>query len=440
MSKKPRKALQIDVLREDAPAYQVNGHGAAHKPTFIDLFAGAGGLSFGLVEAGFRCVYAVESDLWASQSFRQNHSEVLVASTDIRKISDVDIRSLALGKIDLVVGGPPCQGFSHSNTVNRDPHDPRNSLFIDFLRFVSTIEPAVALIENVPGLLSTRLTGGALVIQVIADEFARIGYETHYEILDASRYGVPQRRPRLFIIALRSDQSPTGIVFPSPTHAELALNELELPGLRSRMLPAVTLWDAISDLPQLDSDNPVDELTYTSPPSNDFQQLMRRDAPQLISHHEPMRHTARIVERFKHIGYGQSEEDVPEHLRPRKRGNPKASSGQTYSQNSRRQNPDRPCNTVVASAHTNFIHPYLHRNFTVREAMRIQSFPDRFTLKGKRAVLSKSLSMRKGYTDDVYLDQRMQIGNAVPTLLATAVGRHLKKVIPSFSCHELASA
>jgi DNA (cytosine-5)-methyltransferase 1 len=152
---------------------------------------------------------------------------------------------------------------------------------------------------------------------------------------------------------------------------------------------------------------------------------MRLGAKTPITNHEPMKHTDRVVERFKQISYGQSEASVAEALRPRKRGAPTELSDSAYSQNSRRQHPERPCNTIVSSSHTNFIHPYLHRNFTVREIARIQSFPDRFQFLGKRAVLSKSLSIKKGYLDDIYLDQRMQIGNAVPPILA----EHLAEAI-----------
>ncbi len=135
-----------------------------------------------------------------------------------------------------------------------------------------------------------------------------------------------------------------------------------------------------------------------------------------------MRHTERIVKRFEQITYGQSEDNLPEEFSPMRRGDPSMRSGKRYSQNSRRQHPDVPCNTIVASSHTNFIHPFLHRNFTVREMMRIQSIPDAFELRGKRAVLSKKLSLKKGLSEDVYLDQRMQVGNAVPPLLARAFG------------------
>ncbi|MDB4734472.1 DNA cytosine methyltransferase [Akkermansiaceae bacterium] len=397
-------------------------------PSFIDLFAGAGGLSYGLDQAGFKCKLGLEQDLWAAQTFRENHQTAKLVQDDIVSIKNQSIKNLNLSNVPLIVGGPPCQGFSHSNTGNKDKRDPRNSLFVDFLRFVAVIKPRIALIENVPGLLGTKLESGEPVIDVIVSEFLKIGYVAHYAILDASHFGVPQKRPRLFILAHGIDDQLNGPAFPTATHSPISGIQSDLPGINDELPPAVTLWDAISDLPQIYADNTDTPITYTSAAMNDYQRSMRKGASLEITHHEPMRHTKRVKERFEHIRFGESEENVPDHLKPRLRGDPTTASGKSYSQNSRRQHPDSPCSTIVASAHTNFIHPYLHRNFTVRETMRIQSFPDTFQLKGKRAVLSKSLSIKKGYLDDIYLDQRAQIGNAVPPLLAKAIGVHLLSV------------
>ena len=267
--------------------------------------------------------------------------------------------------------------------------------------------------ENVPGLLKTRTASGENVIDIIQNSFKDVGYETHVTTLEAAHFGVPQLRKRLFVIGRR----PGLVKAEAPKATHTLQSTLDL--FESR--PAVTLWDAISDLPQCIASNYDPNDKYISAPVNEFQKFVRINAPTQIHNHEPMRHTARIVSRFGKIAFGSSEADVEDDHRPRKRGKPNEISTSSYSQNSRRQHPDRPCNTVVASSHTNFIHPSLHRNFTVRELMRIQSFPDWFIVHGKRAVLSKKLSIKKGLLDEVYLDQRAQIGNAVPTLLAKTI-------------------
>jgi DNA (cytosine-5)-methyltransferase 1 len=242
--------------------------------------------------------------------------------------------------------------------------------------------------------------------------------------LDAADYGVPQRRERLFIVAIKNGLEKS-FAWPEETHSKpyAAPTLFEQSETEYVSKPRVTLWQAISDLPQCLSDADCAHESYRFSPRNEYQRLMRAGAGNVIHNHEPMKHTKRIIERFSHIKYGESERHAPQTLRPRKRGASTEPSNSTYGQNSRRQDPDYPCNTIVASAHTNYIHPYLDRNFTVRETLRIQSFPDTFVMKGKRAVLSHKLSQRKGLMDDLHLDQRAQVGNAVPPLLAAAIAR-----------------
>ena len=386
--------------------------------SFIDLFAGAGGLSLGFELAGFKSVLAIEADLWAAASYRANHQHSNVQTRDIEDITDEEIESARAYRPVAVVGGPPCQGFSHSNIVNRDPKDPRNSLFEQFVRFMRIVRPPLGVIENVPGLLTATTATGQSVLSLIESEFRSIGYDCEWRVLEASAFGVPQRRQRLFIVALDRNRLPT-FSWPQASHGPT-----EAPDLfgRQQLSPLVTLWDAISDLPQITAETFEEGATYRCPPQNTYQELVREGATGPILHHEPMKHTPRIIERFKAISFGLSESDVPAELQPKRRGKPDELSGKAYGQNSRRQDPHRPCSTIVASSHTNFIHPFLDRNFTVRELMRIQSFPDSYVLCGKRAVLSRKLSLRKGLMDDIFLDQRTQIGNAVPPLLARAIG------------------
>lgn len=401
---------------------------------YIDLFAGAGGLSLGLERAGLRGVFAVEQDKWAAETYCANHRGVPVHVRDIQMIDDSEIRELVKSPVDVIVGGPPCQGFSHANTAKRDPKDPRNSLFQDFVRFAKVVQPSICLVENVPGLLRTKMSSGGSAISVIEQAFRDIGYTAQWKILNAADYGVPQKRERLFVVAVREELSDFGFDWPTATHPNLGpADQSDLFFSEAAGQRQITQWEAISDLHQICSDDLVPDSPYRFASSNEYQSEMREREIQILENHEPMRHTKRIVERFAAIGYGQSEADVPAHLRPRKRGSSGEISGIVYDQNSRRQNPDEPCNAIVASSHTNFIHPILHRNFTVREMMRIQSFPDWFVAKGKRAVLSKKLSMKKGYVDDVFLDQRAQIGNAVPPKLGAAMGDAVLNALQNMS-------
>jgi DNA (cytosine-5)-methyltransferase 1 len=368
--------------------------------TSMDLFAGAGGLALGMELAGFQVDAAVELDRWAAETFQANFSKTKVIAGSVSDFIDAQISSLSTQRPLVVVGGPPCQGYSHSNIVNRDPKDPRNSLFREFLRWVSCLKPAFFLIENVSGLLASKTGEGRPVIDVIQEAISEIGYCSSWKLLQASAFGVPQSRERLFIIGAASEQLLAQFRWPVPV--------FQAP---------ISLWDAISDLPEHAG-------KYASPPRNAYQKLMRAgNRSTEPTYHEPMRHTARIIERFKAIGLGEGEASVGKELQPKGRNR---TQGTAYGQNSRRQRPDRPCSTIVASSHTNFIHPYFNRNFTVRELMRIQSFPDSFEMRGKRAVLSKSLCLKKGLHDDMFLDQRMQVGNAVPPLLAKAVAEQVR--------------
>lgn len=399
-----------------------------HKDLYkvTDLFAGCGGMSLGFSMAKFDITSAVEIDKWAAETYAENFGSDHILTTDITKITNEELSQGKLGFPDIIVGGPPCQGFSVSNSLNKDINDPRNSLFRDFIRVAGVLRPKICVIENVKGLLSTKTTNDKRVIDIIVSEFKKIGFKTEYKLLNAANYGVPQIRERLFIVAVREDVQ-TAFSWPVETHSyskgkngnvQLSFQENQY----------VSLWDSLSDLNDLS--NPKNaSLPYQSEPKNDYQRYLRSKKVSFILNHEPMKHTTRIIERFKQIGFGESEASVAHELRPRRRGESTEISGNAFSQNSRRQLPDLPCNTVVSSSHTNFIHPFLHRNFTVRELARIQSFPDNFIFKGKRAVLSKSLSIKKGYVDDIYLDQRMQIGNAVPPLLAKAIALEIRKVL-----------
>lgn len=364
---------------------------------FIDLFAGCGGFSTGFELAGFKSVAAIEKDEWASETFKANHPDVNVITGDITDIHSID--DWLKGAVDGVIGGPPCQGFSLSGT--RDPKDPRNSLFMDFVRIVRLANPKFFVMENVSGILSMKTRTGNFVKDIIQREFSDAGYKTCVHVLNAAHFGVPQSRQRVFFIGVR-DEFPldANAIKPIPSHDESSF---------------VTLEQAIGDLPNLIAGEGEDFQAYQKDPNCDYQIWVRGSSVD-VQNHVAMRHTKRLVDRFSAIGYGQSVAHVSEEHAQRKRGDAKSISGKTFSQNNMRPYPDRPCPTVPASFQSNFIHPFSNRNFTAREGARIQSFPDTYVFRGRRTTMSWEKN----------LSQYQQIGNAVPPLLAKAIAERLK--------------
>jgi DNA (cytosine-5)-methyltransferase 1 len=381
----------------------------------IDLFAGAGGFGLGFKLAGHNLLGSVEIDHWACDTLRHNAEPgEFILQADLTQLKVDELPSLR-ADVDVLIGGPPCQGFSVAGPQRKDPADPRNSLFREFIRFAEHLDPKITVIENVPGLLRRKTAEGKRVIQVIVSALEEIGYEVHYAILRAQDFGVPQIRERLVIFGFRPyllKQRPWTL--PMATHGE--------PSMFADLCPPVTLWEAISDLPQPGAND--DPIPYPACQSA-FQANLREGSPG-AANHVSMKHTARLVERFKQIDCGESQSDVDAvHLRPRKRF--AHSTGATYDQNNRRMYPDRPCHTLPASFYANFLHPYENRNFTAREGARIQGFPDSYVFKGLRTTPSHSLLRRENRLDEIGLCQYNQIGNAVSPIVSKMIARHLEQ-------------
>lgn len=392
----------------------------------LDTFAGAGGFSLGFEREGFEIVGASEKDDWAADTFEFNHPGVEVLRGDISNFSDTEIlERFERMRPDVILGGPPCQGYSISNRGAGDPKDPRNSLFEEFLRVGRLLEPSVMVMENVTGLLRAKTGSGLLVIDIIKNELSKLGYHVYTNILEATNYGVPQIRKRLFIIA---SGQPLENPFPKPTHR--LGNMLTEPSLFEGFHEGImnitpTLWDAISDLPLIEAREGSEEMEYDRPAESDYQRSLRGGSEKVYNH-KAMRHSARLVERFSSMSWGDSTSDVPDHLKPHARNGNGRKSSKVYDQNNRRMHPFRPCHTIAASFYANFVHPYRNRNFTAREGARIQSFPDSFVFKGKPTVVSRKLLAREGRKAELHLCQYNQIGNAVPPLLASAIAKNLK--------------
>ena len=376
------------------------------KKIIIDLFAGCGGLSTGFEMAGFEIPLAIEKDEWASETYKFNHPQTKVISCDITTI--LDPQSLLTDNVEVegIIGGPPCQGFSLSG--KRDKNDPRNSLFMDFIRFVKSYKPKFFMMENVPGILSMKTAAGESVLQLIMDEYDNAGYNASYKILNAAEFGVPQSRTRVIFVGVRKDIK----FIPEELHPVG-----EFFGERQ-----VSINDAIMDLPQIESGQGTEIQTYTMEPQTDYQRWVRQGS-NVIKNHIAMKHTSRLIERFKVIPQGCSLADVPAEHMQRQRGDASVTSGKVYSQNNMRPFGDKPSPTIAASFQSNFVHPNLNRNYTAREAARLQSFPDWYEFKGKRTTMSWEKN----------LSQYQQIGNAVPPLLAKAIAQNITKYLEKYS-------
>jgi len=233
---------------------------------------------------------------------------------------------------------------------------------------------------------------------------------------------VPQIRKRLFVIASKERLKQP---FPTSTHT---IGNTDADLFAGKLKKCPTLWDAISDLPDLDACEGSEEMNYDKAPQNQYQEALRRQSVK-VCNHKAMNHSKRMVERFESMKWGDTLSDVPEHLRPYKRNGNGTISQNIYDQNNRRMHPNKPCHTIPASFYANFVHPYKNRNFTAREGARLQSFPDRYIFKGKPTVVSHKLLEREGRLLEKYLCQYSQIGNAVPPLLAKAVAENILRQI-----------
>lgn len=386
----------------------------------LDTFAGAGGFSLGFDLAGnCEIVGAIEFDQWAADTFKYNHPNSTVVVGDIQKYDSDYLLNTFKSKPDIILGGPPCQGYSIANRKAGDPADPRNSLFNEFIRLGRIFEPKIMIMENVPNLIKARTHNKELVIDIIIKELQNLGYHVYHNILHATDYGIPQIRRRLVVVA---SEQPLENPFPIPTHSVESSSSYSL--FDKDLLPCPTLWDAISDLPQIAACEGAEEMDYTSPALTEYQRLMRGHSAKVYNH-VAMRHSKRMVERFASMSWGDSVSDVPDHLKPIKRNGNGELSEKVYDQNNRRMYADRQCHTIAASFYANFVHPHINRNFTPREGARIQSFPDWFVFKGKPTVVSHKLLQREGRDEEKHLCQYNQIGNAVPPLLAKAIAENL---------------
>jgi DNA (cytosine-5)-methyltransferase 1 len=392
------------------------------KIKVLDLFAGAGGfgLGFSLAE-NFKLICSLEVDKWAVETLKaNNHEKQKIIQEDIRKFKTAEqVLAACPYKPDVIIGGPPCQGFSYAGPT-KDPKDPRNSLFKNFAHWVEVLQPKVFVMENVRGLLTGKNDKGEKVIDIVTASFKTIGYTVKIWELNAANYGVPQNRERIFIVG-----SSLGIEISEPpiTHY-LPAEKKTLNGKAKTLKQAINVQKAIGDLPKLKAGEGDEVTNFRTKPRNEFQKLSRGKTEKLFNH-VTMVHTKRVVERYEQILNGLTLEQIPEELQVRRRNGNGEISESEYNSNYRHLRPEMISYTIPASFYSNFVHPKQPRNITSREAARLQSFPDNYVFKGKRTQISSKLLKQLGKENENFLSQYNQIGNAVPPLLAKAIANRI---------------
>lgn len=383
---------------------------------FLDLFAGAGGLSCGLEMSGFKSIWSNECVPVYAETYRKNNPKTEIVIDDIQNINTHQIRKsleLKKGELDLIVGGPPCQGFS-INAPIRSLDDQRNHLFKEYIKFVEEFLPKGILIENVPGIISL---GKGTVVSEIYKALHSLGYSVDHKILYAAHYGIPQMRYRTFFIAIKGHNQ--RIEFPEPKYNANGVGNFTgskelcikiLPLFSRKLLPHTTVWDAISDLPEIMPGEVNEEIPYNSPPQSDFQNKVR-NCVGFVRNHYSSKLASINLERLKHIPQGGSWRDIPFDLLPK---GLKRARRSDHTKRYGRLSPDSLCSTILTKCDPHwgsFFHPYQNRVLSVREAARIQSFPDKYVFEG---------NITQKYE---------QVGNAVPPFLAKAIGHKIKKLI-----------
>jgi len=362
-------------------------HSTDRPRTVVDLFAGAGGLSLGFRRAGFRVLFAVESEKHAAETYRRNNADVVMFEAEISRSDPMTCLERACGrgaKITAIVCGAPCQGFSESNRRTRNATNPKNRLYLEFIRFLGVLRPEWFVFENVAGL---RTLSGGDILDALVMECRKEGYQSAWRELDAQDFGVPQHRRRIFVVGNRVGHL---IRFPEPTHGE------------GRRKP-VTVHDAISDLPVLRNGASVDVLPYRNcrrAELSPYQRMMRCGVGQdwLVHGNLVTRNSLKVLERYRQIRQGQNWMAIPTHLMRNYRDASRCHTGIYHRLEGR-----RPARVIGNFRKNMLIHPTQNRGLSVREAARLQSFPDHYIFAGSIGF------------------QQQQVADAVPPLLAQAV-------------------
>ena len=351
----------------------------------IDLFAGAGGLSLGLSNAGFNMKLGVEIEKYSASTLQNNNTSQKVITDNICNLNPLTVlkkNGLKPTDIDLIAGGPPCQGFSKSNMKSRSFGNPLNDLYLDYFRFVKAIKPEIFLFENVAGL--TLLPYGERYHEILKIG-KKMKYHIQTDIVDSQNYGIPQQRKRVLIIGTKQKNENF-----------FSCNENSL----------ITVKDAISDLPVVENGNNIDELPYQKNRGlSKYQKEMRKNSGKTVRNNIVTKNSDLILKRYRHIPEGGNWKNIPLSLMTNY-NNPQNCHGWIYY----RLKWDSP-SVVISNFRKNMlIHPSCDRGLTVREAARLQSFPDNYIFYGTK------------------VSQQQQVANAVPPLMAEEIGKKILDV------------
>lgn len=352
------------------------------KYNVVDLFSGVGGLSYGfskMPEFNILAANEIEKDI--SIAYTLNHPTVSMFNCDINQLTEEKIQEVLKGqRVDLIVGGPPCQSYS---TLGKRQMDERASLFMQYKRILTILKPKAFVFENVSGILS--MDKGRL-FEKVKSEFESLGYQLKYKLLDAVDYGVPQHRERVILVGFKGENK---FEYPLPTHGE---------GLK----PYITLEDAIGDLPEIKSGQTNN--SFNASISNEFLDFVRKDGETMTEHSAPNNgeHLIKIMETLKD---GQSKDDLPEDIRP------KSGYGNTYAKLWWKKPSTTITRNFACPSSSRCIHPRDSRAMSIREGARLQSFPDDYKFYGSDGM------------------KRLEIGNAVPPLLSKVIAEQMLKAL-----------
>lgn len=368
------------------------------KIRVVDLFSGVGGLTFGFyfkindnqfeVNNRFEIVFANDFNKSACDAFKKNYKDIEIFNTSIENIDSnyLSMNNIDISNIDVVIGGPPCQSYS---SIGKRQNDTRSKMYVEYRRILDIIKPKIFIFENVLGILSFKTDEGKKIIDEINNDYEILGYTLNIKVLNAKDYGIPQNRKRVFIVGTRNDAKLSWI-FPNPTSEK-----------------SLSLRDAISDLPKLNQNEEF--KIYNEVNSSNYIKLLKGSST-VLTEHISGKYGNRLSRIIENLDFGESHKDI----------NRKVSEGKLdkelhltsgYSNSYGRLWWDKPSSTITNNfsvpSSIRCIHPDQNRALTIREAARIQSFPDWFVFEGSK------------------FEKSSQIGNAVPPLLSIELAREV---------------